>query len=527
VQERALKLLERYPEQAPRAELLGYVDAVSPQLRPRVAALTGLATEPEAVEAPPLAELDGDAAALVSEGRWPPPRLPMLETGAPLEPVGSVDELIELASMLLEGGGTGDDAERFLDGVSRLCDQRPPKFRERTEGLVKQAGLDFLMWNTFVSGAEMIGVVVRAWARGTRPKAPPVKKTVGGLLGARALEVADRAARRNARPLLSFPTNAGGWLDPERLAERQRGTGRVFNRPGPADATTARLRALAPAPVLLTPERVIAAKRWAFTEDRTRIAFRVDSFPDELGTEVLNPLRQLGRPAVDWYYEDDVWPVADALGARWLSTLLPANPEVQFARALTAIADFVEGSSYRHPEVVLELMLDPQVPLRDPAWTAVAGALLAKSPDLQRVAADVVVATISDGRFDPERLAVGLAWLLDGEFGKLNRIEAPLRDAARISPLHAAQVLRALEIFIAALPEGHRTLHGPLGLANELAAGARTGLIEPATRGALERIADSASRSSKLGKSARGLLELERDDRAYDAILRLAAAAAS
>jgi hypothetical protein len=527
VQERALKLLERFPDQAPRAELLGYVDAVTPQLRQRVSALTGLATEPEAIEAPALAELSADATAMISEGRWPRPRLPNLEPGRPLEPVGSVDELIELASMLLEGGGTGDDAERFLDGVSRLCDERPPKFRERTEGLFKQAGPDFLMWNTFVSGAEMIAVVVRAWTRGKRPRAPATKRTVGGLLAARALEVADRAARGTARPLLSFPTSEGGWLDPERLAEREREKGRFFNRPDAADATAAQLSSLTTPAVLLTPERVIAAKRWAFSEDRTRIAFRVDSFPDELGKEVLEPLRQLGRPDVDWWHEDDVWPVADALGARWLSTLLPANPEVQFARALTAIADFVDGTSYRHPEVVLELMLDPQVPLRDPAWTAVAGALLAKSPDLQRVAADVVVTSVSDGRFDSEKLATGLAWLLEGGFGKLNRIEAPLRDAARVSPLHAAQVVRALEILVAALPEGHRNLHGPLGLANELAAGARTGLIEPATRGALERIAETASRSSKLGKSARVLLDLERDGGAYDAILRLAAAAAS
>ena len=43
VQERAVKLLEQYPDAAPRAALLAYVDAVSPTLRPRVEALTGVA----------------------------------------------------------------------------------------------------------------------------------------------------------------------------------------------------------------------------------------------------------------------------------------------------------------------------------------------------------------------------------------------------------------------------------------------------------------------------------------------------
>ena len=43
VQERALKLLEQYPGDVPRAALLAYVEAVSPTLRARVEALTGVA----------------------------------------------------------------------------------------------------------------------------------------------------------------------------------------------------------------------------------------------------------------------------------------------------------------------------------------------------------------------------------------------------------------------------------------------------------------------------------------------------
>ena len=77
----------------------------------------------------------------------------MREQRAPLEPVGSVDELIELAAMLVEGRGDGDDCERFLDGVSRLCDQRPPGFKRRTAGLAKRAG-DSLGWGFEAAGAR-------------------------------------------------------------------------------------------------------------------------------------------------------------------------------------------------------------------------------------------------------------------------------------------------------------------------------------------------------------------------------------
>ena len=63
--------------------------------------------------------------------------LPQVE---PLELVTGVSELIELAAALLEGQGTGDDAERFLDGVSRLCAERPQGFERRTASLLKRAG---------------------------------------------------------------------------------------------------------------------------------------------------------------------------------------------------------------------------------------------------------------------------------------------------------------------------------------------------------------------------------------------------
>ena len=524
VQERALKVLERYPDDAPRAELLAYADVVSAPLRPRVAALTGLASAPEAIEAPALNELDGPAATLVRERRWPEPRVPDPRPGPPLAPVESVDELIELASMLLEGEGSGDDAERLLDGVSRLCDQRPPHFEQRTEGLVKQAQPP---WNPFpepLDGRQMVSMVVLGWVRGRKP-APFGKQAIDGLLAVRALEVGHRAARRVARPLLAFPTHEGGWLDPSVLAEREAASGR--NGAEPADRSAAHFRARFGPGLMLVPRQVVQPER-AWYARAQRIGVRVDFVPPELAyaqSYLADALRRLGWDRIGWYSPNQSWATGDALGARWQCTVLPAYPEVQFARALTAIGDCIDGPVQDQPEPVLEQMLDPHVPLRDPGWTVVAAALAAKASELRRAAADVVVATIGDGRFDPSRLGAGLAWLLVGGYGSVTRIEAPLRDAARVSALHAAQVLRALEILVAALPEGQRNLHTPLALAHELAADARTGVMEPATRAALERITDGASRSSKVARSARGLLGAERDDAAYDTILRLAAAA--
>jgi hypothetical protein len=528
VQERALKLLERYEQDAPRAELLAYIDVVTPMLRSRLERLTGLETDRE-IAAPPLEELTGPAAVAVRNGRWPDPRMPELRpTDEPLAQVESVDELIELTSALLEGQGSGDDAERFLDGVSRLCDQRPRGFKARTRSLRERAQPPWLAFPDATSGYHLISIVVAAWVSGTRPVSP-ARPTIGGFLVGRAVEVAVRARKRAARPLVSFPTHERGWLDPDALAARSQPKNRLFKRtPDAADLRVGGLRALSGPAVGLMPELTIGRRRWGGDPPR-RVGVQITSMPPGLASmrEVVDSLRWMGRDEVDWYVGDPSFPVEDALGAKWLMTLLPAFPEIQFARALTAIVDFVDVNPYRHPEVVLEWMLDPTVPLRDPAWTAVGAALVAKSADLRRAATDVVVATIKDGRFDPERLGHGIAWLCGNGFGTLTRIEAPLRDAARVSPLHAVQILRAIEAFLVGCPSEQKHLHVPLSLALDLAAGAGITLDSEPARLVAERIAESASRSSKLGKAAQGLLGLERDEAARGAILRLAASAAS
>jgi Family of unknown function (DUF6493) len=528
VQERAVKLLERYADAAPRAELLAYVDAVSPTLRQRVAALTGVATEPERVAPAELDELSEEAAITTRRRGWPDPRVPDPRPLRPLEPVESVDDLIELAASLLQGRGTGDDPERFLEGVSRLCGERPPRFKERTAGLVEQVHAPWSVSPHATSGAQIVSIVLLSWARGAKPGGA-ARTELGGLLQARALEVATRARRGVPRNLLSFPTHEGGWIDPERLDEREREAGRVFNRPDPADRFAARLRALSGPPIELAPQRTVG-RAFIYGEPPDRVGVRIGRFPRELQEAerlISGPLQTLGRDASEWFLEDMVWPAGDALGARWLCTLLPGNPEVQFARALTAVADFIDGNPYRHPQAALELMLDPAVPMRDPAWTAVAATLLAKSPDLQRIGTDIVLTTISDGRFDPARLGAGIAWLLRAGFGTITRIEAPLRDAARVSPLHEAQVVRALEALLVALPEGQRHLHVPLGVALDLATASRVGINDAGARSVIARVGDSSSKASKVGKAAHGLLAVERDDRSLDTVLRLAAAAAN
>jgi hypothetical protein len=230
--------------------------------------------------------------------------------------------------------------------------------------------------------------------------------------------------------------------------------------------------------------------------------------PAELG-ELGPPAAHAGNveeSRLTWYGGIG-WAGLDALGVRWALTVLPSLPAVAFAGAATAAVAVRDGSAYYHPDVVLEHALDPHVPLGPEAWLAIAGCLAAKSPDLPRVAADLIVTSVEDGRFDAPALGEATAWLVDNDFAKVNRLEAPLRDAARVSPLHAAQVVRTIEGFLAHLGTRPRTLHGLLEVAVEAASATGQRMHDELARGTLERITGEVSSSSKLGRLSRSLLD--------------------
>jgi Family of unknown function (DUF6493) len=490
VQERALALLEQHRDQVDRAALLRYVDAVSPTLRPRLEALTGFSVGPSVDEAP-----EHPAPA-----RTQPAPSDTARQRQPLAPVATVDDLIELAAALLEDQGTGDDAERFLDGVSRLCAEQDRDFERRTAALAKRAEelTEFNRWVTGIGGTQTVGRVVLAW---TRRKTPP-KHTTGDLLGfiaARALEVARRAyGGGKPRPLLALPTGSGGWIDPAVLEERRARHGRFRNRPDPADLQQAMLRASALEPIRIDP--AVAISKSLYGGEKRGVKLSLASAPAE-----LSALRDRLVPADEALVAG--WDTSGVLGIRWALTVLPSDPEPAYGHALRNAVDSRDRrSAYGHPEIVLEHALQPGVPITRLGWHAVAAGLLGKPQEVQRAAVDVLVHSVGDGRFEGQALAIALAWLVANDLGKPNRLERPLRDAGRVSSRHAAEVVRTIVGFTAALPATPRTLAPVLELAQELAAASGYRVDGGAEQVALERITHEMSKSSKLGRAARGLL---------------------
>jgi hypothetical protein len=323
---------------------------------------------------------------------------------------------------------------------------------------------------TGIDGTQIVGRVVLAW---TRRKRPP-KHTTGDLLGfiaARALEVARRACGGGKpRPLPALPTGSGGWIDPAVLEERRARHGRFRNRPDPADLQQAMLRASALGPIRIEP--AVAISKSLYGGEKRGVKLSLASAPAE-----LSALRDRLVPADEALVAG--WDTSGALGIR-----LRPRP----------------AQCGRQPGPAI------RIPITRLGWHAVAAGLLGKPQEVQRAGVDVLVHSVGDGRFEGQALAIALAWLVANDLGKPNRLERPLRDAGRVSSRHAAEVVRTIVGFTAALPATPRTLAPVLELAQELAAASGYGVDGGAERVALERITHEMSKSSKLGRAAGGLL---------------------
>jgi hypothetical protein len=84
----------------------------------------------------------------------------------------------------------------------------------------------------------------------------------------------------------------------------------------------------------------------------------------------------------------------------------------------------------------------------------------------------------------------------------------PLRDVGRVSQRHAVGVVNLTEALLERLTEAPHGLHAPLEAVLEHAARDGLEVKRPKARATLERIGAEVSRSSKLGRTIRSLLEL-------------------
>lgn len=144
-----------------------------------------------------------------------------------IQPIEDVEELVLAMTRVLNQSGPPDEVERVLDGVSRLCARRPPRFEDLTSPLRAEAAKMFEsgflpQFSGVFSVPGCMAQLAAAWLLDKLAIKWDSNDAylIHSALGVRPYWVALRAKRGVTRPLLSAPTHTGGWIDPVKLAER-------------------------------------------------------------------------------------------------------------------------------------------------------------------------------------------------------------------------------------------------------------------------------------------------------------------
>ncbi len=255
VQGQALKLIEKYgrvDDAALRAELENRREDIAASLAPRLRAfLSGGSREQPvlrvAQDRPDVeqllqraAALDscwaeragvGEAVAALTAGALPahglslhPLTIPRLLPDRRIMPIEDLDSLIDTFLSVIENGGPPDEVERVLDGVSRLCGERPADFERRTSALRKRARS--LVGTDPRSGVSIAGIsaslcsLALAWTEDAAMALAVEDASLFAFFHRRVVEIGAHASKGQACSLLSAPTHAGGWIDSRIAVER-------------------------------------------------------------------------------------------------------------------------------------------------------------------------------------------------------------------------------------------------------------------------------------------------------------------
>lgn len=141
-----------------------------------------------------------------------------------LTPIPSVDALIDAVLHAVEVVDGPDEIERIVDAISRFAGRPPADFEQRVAPLVHRlehgrTGANGLGVVRVGAGLALVDLIF-SWAHG-RLYRTEFERSIYYTqddafepMIAHLRAVAERAARRESRTLLSAPTHHGGWIDP-------------------------------------------------------------------------------------------------------------------------------------------------------------------------------------------------------------------------------------------------------------------------------------------------------------------------
>jgi hypothetical protein len=303
------------------------------------------------------------------------PRLGAVES---LQPITNVDDLIDVCARVVEDDSLVDEAERALDGISRWCAAKPDDFAVRTGPLLKRVTTRLEKHCAPFGGLgpldDLCGVIY-AWITGQALQGKRKGSTyqftfagtdhnfvatfcqsVGGFLSRRALAIAKRVAVGEARPLLSAPTHAGGWIAADELVTRVLAWDPSHGEPDPTDVCLALLR-LAP-------------------DDRAEAIRRLSKGPSAANGEWVEAIRySLGADDVSMGTTAPYWIAAARARDPWSSDsrVMEQFPGLGPDAGEAATYEFYVRKQRYHVDVfTLQVVSQPPVPEKiDPLWVTV------------------------------------------------------------------------------------------------------------------------------------------------------------
>ncbi|MFL5245722.1 MAG: DUF6493 family protein [Gemmataceae bacterium] len=246
-----------------------------------------------------------------------PMKVPRLYPQNRLAPVQTLDELIERLTIAVEGLTDALEFELLLDGLSRLCDQRPDDFDARIAPLASRLSslteTRFAGWSPF--NMSLLGLrgplfkLILRWTDQLVSTISQEESTLLQFLEGRLYFVSYRIGKRRAAPLLGCPTHRPGWIDCEEMRRRLEWYQEKGQEPSVPDFVQGMLR--------LAPDgRADTLSRSAGLQGRMGIAFRY-ALGGPLEDASLAPplLVSAGRARAPFVELPELHPFADTLGA--------------------------------------------------------------------------------------------------------------------------------------------------------------------------------------------------------------------
>ncbi len=324
--------------------------------------------------------------------------------------------------------------------------------------------------------------------------------------------LADRVLAGRSLPLLSTPSHRGGHIDPGCFYTALRTWSPAGAAVDPHDAVLALLR-------LPPSERGRAYRQLdllqlppALDFDLSRHSFHLDVTAEEHEhytlydtTATPTPLPGAQRNVLDL-------PLAVVHGnlhantvvVRWLTTVLPHDPQPLFARGAARLGSYALDEPLT-TATHLEPAIEPWVHLGPAGHWLLALALAARGPRAVELAQDVAITGIPQDRVLADELAAVLARLLPTGMIKAKRVANALSPVASCSPEHAACVRRAITGGLRGDPSlAPRDIGALLTVLYELHVDAGESVQDPAARNWLENVA----RGGQVARMRKALLSL-------------------